>query len=734
MKLSELKALLDDMTPEEKIGQLLQVNSSFYHADGILTGPQENQQFSPRQLELAGSLLGMAGAESLIRFQDTYMESQPHRIPMIFMADIINGCKTVFPIPLAQGATFNPELAGECAAVAARESAAAGLHVTFSPMADLVRDARWGRVMESTGEDVYLNSCFSSAVVKGYQGEGVSAKGRIAACVKHFAAYGAPLAGREYNQAEISERTLMEEYLPSYQAAIEAGVKLVMTSFQTLGRIPCTGNRKLMRDILRTKMKFHGVLISDWKATAELIAHGVAADGREAAKLAIEAGVDIDMMADIYANELAALITDGEVSRDLLDEAVLRVLILKNELGLFEHPYKDADPEAERQLHLCEEHRRVAYEAAVQSFVLLKNDGGNLPLKKSERTAFLGPYINDKDIVGSWTLFAEEHHCVSIREGVSRIVQETFTAFQEGCSLLDADTRFAGFRGLADGKNQPDFTAGEDEALKLAADSDKVVLCLGEHRQHSGEGGARGEITLPQVQTDFLKKAAAFNSNITVVIFCGRPLDLRNVIPYAKSILIVWFPGSEGGSAIADVLYGEACPSGKLSMSFPYSVGQVPVYYSDFSTGRPYRGQPDIRFASKYIDIPNQPLYPFGYGLSYGEFVYSGLSLDCETLTNEGTVNATVTVLNTGVRGGYETVQLYLRDMAASVVRPLRELKGFRKIWLEPGASVQVTFAITEEMLRFYDINMRYTSEAGAYTVFVGGDSTAADSVKFNLI
>lgn len=731
---SDLRVLLDDMTLEEKIGQLLQVNSSFYNAGGLLTGPQQNEQFSRRQLELAGSLLGTVGAEHLIRFQDSYMETQPHRIPMLFMADIINGYKTVFPIPLAQGATFNPELAGACAAVAARESAAAGIHVTFSPMADLVRDARWGRVMESTGEDVYLNSCFSSAVVRGYQGGDVSEKGRVAACVKHFAAYGAPLAGREYNQAEISERTLMEEYLPSFRAAIEAGVKLVMTSFQTLGRIPCTGNRKLMRDTLRAEMNFRGVLISDWKAVDELIAHGVAADGREAAKLAIEAGVDIDMMADVYVNELAGLIDSGEVSRGLLDEAVLRVLSLKNDLGLFEHPYKDADPEAERRLMLCKEHRRAAHEAAIQSFVLLKNEGGNLPLLKSERTAFLGPYINDQNIVGSWTIFADENPCVSIREGVSRIVPEPSAVFLEGCSLLDKETRFAGFRGLADGKSQPDFSAREDEALKLAAGADKVVLCLGEHRQHSGEGGARGEITLPQVQTDFLKKTAAVNPNITAVIFCGRPLDLRNVVPYAKSILVAWFPGSEGGSAIADVLYGEACPSGKLPMSFPHSVGQVPVYYSDFTTGRPYCGQPDFRFASKYLDIPNEPLYPFGFGLSYGAFAYSGLSLDCDILTKEGTVNVTVTVSNTGVWGGYETVQLYLRDIAASVARPVRELKGFRKIWLEPGASAQVTFAITEEMLRFYDINMSYTSEAGSFVAYVGGDSTAADSVAFSLI
>ena len=728
----QLSDLLNDMSMTEKVSQLLQINGSFYEQEGSLTGPQENTRFSRTELEQAGSMLGTIGAGQLIEFQRQYIKTQPHQIPMLFMADIINGYQTVFPIPLAQGATFDPELARQCAEVSARESAASGLHVTFSPMVDLVRDARWGRVMESTGEDTYLNACFAEAIVKGYQGDDVSETGRICACVKHFAGYGAPMGGREYNQVELSERSLREDYLPAYEAAVRAGSKLVMTSFNTLERVPCTGNKKLMRGVLRDEMGFDGVLISDWAAIEELVAHGIAADKEAAAGLAIEAGVDIDMMTDVYTGHLTQLIESGKVNPALVDEAVMRVLILKNELGLFENPYKDADPEAERKLLLCKEHRSLTRKAAAESFVLLKNEAV-LPLDKKDKTVFVGPYVDEKELTGSWTVFARPGHCVSIREGVTGKATAGEHEFICGFPLLDAETRFAGFRGIVDSSDMPDLAGQEEKALGLAAEAETVVLTLGEHRQHSGEGASRTDLALPQVQLDFLQKVHQVNPNIVAVIFNGRPLDLRAVEKYAKAILVVWFPGTEGGNAIADVLYGDSVPSGKLPMSFPYHVGQVPVCYNELSTGRRYDNQPDVRFASKYIDAPNEPLYPFGFGLSYTDFSYSVPRLSSATMTDSSGLTAAVTVTNTGRRDGIETVQLYIRDLTGSVSRPLRELKGFQKVRLEAGESKEVTFMINEEMLRFYGADMQFGSEKGEFMLYIGGDSRTMNGSRFSL-
>ena len=729
----ELKELLDDMSMEEKVDQLLQINSSFYEQEGSLTGPRENATFSRRELEQAGSMLGSVGAARLTAFQKQYLETQPHHIPMLFMADIINGYQTVFPIPLAQGATFDPELVKRCAQVTAKEAAVSGLHVTFSPMVDLVRDARWGRVMESTGEDSYLNACFAKAVVEGYQGEDVAEKGRICACVKHFAGYGAPMAGREYNHVELSERSLREDYLPAYEAAVQAGSKLVMTAFHTLDRVPCTGNKKLLQDVLRGEMGFEGVLISDWAAINELVSHGMAADQREAAKTAIEAGVDIDMMTDVYVKHLPQLIESGQIDPAVVDEAVMRVLKLKNDLGLFENPYKDADPAAEEDLFLCEEHRALAREAAAESFVLLKNEGV-LPLDKGEKTAFIGPYVEEKELTGSWTIFARPEHCVTIKEGVTAKTGQAECGFIYGFALLDPDTRFAGFRGIVDSHAMPDVSGQEEKALQMAADSKTVVLTLGEHRQHSGEGASKTDLSLPEVQLDFLKEVYQVNPNIVAVIFTGRPLDLRVVQKYAKAILIVWFPGTEGGNAIADVLYGDRRPSGKLPMSFPYHTGQVPVYYSEFATGRRYGNEPDTRFASKYIDAPNEPLYPFGYGLSYTEFTYSAPVLSAECVTKACGLTAAVTVKNTGSCEGTETVQLYIQDLTGSVCRPLRQLKAFRKVLLKAGEARTVSFAITEDMLRFYRADMQYDSENGAFMLYIGGDSTTDNGIRFDLV
>ncbi|MGN0326068.1 MAG: beta-glucosidase BglX [Lachnospiraceae bacterium] len=734
MEQEKLIALLQDMSLEEKINQLFQVHGNFFEGDSIATGPAAEQGFSEKAIREAGSVLGSTGSSLLKRIQDKQMEKQPHHIPLLFMADIINGYKTIFPIPLAQGAAFHEEVARTGAEIAAKEVSAAGVHITFSPMVDLVRDARWGRVMESNGEDVYLNSVYAKALVEGYQGKDPKQKGKIGACVKHFAAYGAPTGGRDYNNVELSERTLRDDYLPAYEAAVKAGALLVMTSFNTLNRIPSSANQWLMRQVLREEMGFKGVLISDWAAIEEIERHDLAADKKEAAVLALKAGTDIDMMTNCYCAYLKEAIEAGEVSESLLDEAVLRVLELKNTLGLFENPYKDADEEEEKRCILCEEHRRKSKEAAEETFVLLENEG-MLPLRETEQVAFIGPYVAEKNILGFWSIFGEAKDAVSIREGVEKRPSVKAT-FDKGCEILAREEWVPGFDSKAAAGNQEgtDLSPEEllEQAIRHAKAADKVVLCLGEHVTQSGEGGSRAEITLPKLQLELLRKISEVNENIVVVLFNGRPLDLREVKELSKAILVAWMPGTEGGNAIAEVLYGDVSPNGKLPMSFPYCVGQVPVFYAEFHTGRQQQENMwDNRFQSRYIDIPNAPLYPFGYGLSYTEFSYGDLQL----MTGEEAdcLQVSVPVTNTGTCEGAEVVQMYLRDDKASVVRPVRELKGFQKIWLKPGETEEVVFTITEEMLRFHDIHMEYRSEPGSFTVFVGSDSTTDRQAKFYL-
>lgn len=732
MEQAKVLELLKDMSLEEKIGQLFQGNGSFYESDSIATGPAAEQGFSEETVHLSGSILGAAGAAVTKKIQKEHMEKHPHHIPMILMADVINGYKTIFPIPLAQGAAFMPELAKTGAEIAAKEAAAAGLHVTFAPMVDLVRDARWGRVMESTGEDPYLNSAYAAAMVKGFQGDDIKEPGKIGACVKHFAAYGAPTAGRDYNNVELSERTLRDDYLPAYEAAVKAGVALVMTSFNTLNRIPSSANKWLLRDVLREEMGFDGVVISDWAAIEEIKNHNLALDHADAARLAMEAGTDIDMMTTCYPNYLKGLIESGEVSEALLDEAVLRVLELKNKLGLFENPYKDADEEQEKELLLCPKHRKAAREAASETFVLLENDG-ILPLKQEEKVAFVGPYTEEKAIIGSWSIFGNNEDAVSIHEGMDAAGIQA--VFEKGCEVLDVGVKMAGFGSAYENKkSQEEIDKMTVAAVEAAKNAEKVVLCIGEHMVQTGEGASRGDITIPEGQLRLLREVAAVNDNVAVVLFGGRPVDLREVKKLAKAILMVWMPGTEGGNAIADVLYGKVSPGGRLPMSFPYCVGQVPVCYAEFNTGRHFEtSQPDNRFQSRYLDIPNAPLYPFGYGLDYSEFSYSDVSLSSDVLERGKIITAKVTVKNIGKCKGSEVVQMYIRDDKGSVVRPVRELRGFEKIQLEVGEEKEVSFVINEELLKFHDINMNDVAEAGSFTVYIGGDSTTENQAVFQL-
>lgn len=732
MTVEALQELLDDMSLAEKIGQMNQVIGSFYTGESVATGPMADKGFTEENIGLAGSVIGVSGADAAKRIQKGYMEKHPHQIPLLFMLDVINGYRTVFPIPLGQGAAFEPELSMRCARMAAQEAAVSGVHVTFSPMADLVRDARWGRVMESTGEDPYLNSLYAAAMVRGYQGEDLRKAGSVAACVKHFAGYGAPDAGRDYNTVELSEHTLRQFYLPAYEAGIQTGAALVMIAFNTIDGIPATGNRRLMRQILREEMGFDGVLISDWAAIEEMLCHGYCADRTQAAQRAVTAGVDVDMMSGVYAEQLTALVQDGKVPEALIDEAVMRILTLKNALGLFEAPFKDADEEKEKQIILCEEHRALAREAARKSFVLLKNEGV-LPLSDKKKTAYIGPYVDSRNLMGAWSITGETKDVATLRESVLEQCADTDAVFCCGCPMTDSGRKLEGFLECTD-----EMVSAEeqqrmmDEAVEAAKACGQVVLLLGEDRRQSGEAASSAGIQIPGIQQELLDRVCAVCDQVAVVLFSGRPLDIRQIAEKAQAVLLAWMPGTEGARALVDVLSGRYSPSGKLPMSFPYCVGQVPVHYNEYPTGRPHvPGKDKDRFRSKYLDIPNSPLYLFGFGLTYTSFSVSPVVLDRDHMTKDEILTASVTVRNTGSVEGTETVQLYIRDVAASVVRPVKELKGFCKVTLQPDEQQNVRFFITEKELCFLTENGRWESEPGAFEVFIGTSSLADAPARF---
>ena len=735
----ELHLLLEDMSLQEKIDQLLQLTADFYGKTDrdVVTGPASELGISMEDIDLAGSVLNGTGAKALMQIQDAYMDRHPHHIPLLFMMDVIHGYRTIFPAPIAQGASFDPEMSKRAASVAAREASAAGIHVVFSPMVDLVRDPRWGRVMESTGEDPYLNSRFCEAQIHGFQGDDMKEDGKVCGCIKHFAGYGGAEAGREYNTVQVSEHTFREYYLPSYEAGIKAGAGMVMTSFNTVNDIPATINQKLMRQILREEMGFDGVLISDYAAILETVAHGASSDKKDAAHKALLAGVDIDMVTGCYAGELAKLVKEGTIPESLIDESVLRILQLKNQLGLFEHPHKDADPEKEARYILCPEHRALAREAAAASCVLLKNDKV-LPIRPSQKVAFIGPYIDNYEICSSWAVTGHPEDSVTIRQAAKELLPDSDLTFCHGTSLLPRDHVFAGF---AEPNRAEEFYADVfadpekalADAVAAAKAADVVILCLGEHYLQTGEATSRTELSLPENQMELFCAVRTVNPNVAVVLFNGRPLLLDKLSRDAAAILEAWFPGTEGGHAILDLLTGTKNPSGKLPMTFPRNMGQIPIYYNHFSTGRPLTGTDPQRFVSKYTDAPNTPLFPFGYGLSYTEFSYSDVSLSSDSLTSEDSITASVQLKNTGACTGTEVVQLYIQDVAASTVRPVRELKGFTRITLTPGETQTVSFRISEAELAFHRADGSYGTEPGAFRVWIGGSSATENGTGFTL-
>ena len=726
MREEQLLELLQEMTFEEKTDQLLQLTGEFYSQVTTATGPMQELGITEENVKRAGSVIGAVGAAQIKEIQRNYMEEHPHRIPLLFMLDVINGFRTVFPIPLALGAAFDPPLAGRCAAAAAKEAAVSGIHVTFAPMTDLVRDARWGRVMESTGEDPYLNSLYAQAMVKGFQGEDLKEFGSVASCVKHFAGYGAPVAGRDYNTVELSDHTLREFYLPADKAGIDAGAALVMTSFNTINGIPATGSRYLMRTILRGEMGFEGVLISDWAAIGEMIPHGYCEDTRDACRRALKAGVDIDMMTGIYSRHLRELTEKGEMDEALSDEAVLRILRLKNRLGLFEDPFKDADEEKEKEVLLCREHLDLAREAAVKTMVLLKNEHA-LPLDRNRKTALIGPYCDRRNLLGAWSFSGDLSAVSTLKEAVTDRDYFRDITLAAGCPMLGNDQKLEGFgEAVQEIMSEEERRLLLQEAVRQASEAEVVVLAVGEDRLQTGEAASNASIRIPQIQQELFDAIWEVNKHIVVVLFAGRPLDIRTISEKAEAVLLAWMPGTKGAEAITDLLTGDASPSGKLPMSFPYCVGQVPVFYNEYSTGRPHDPEKDKdRFRSKYLDIPNRPLYPFGYGLTYSEFQIWDLKLSAHEMDPDTEILASVRLKNTGERTAEETLQLYLRDRSASVVRPVRELKGVQKVTLKPGEEQEAVFAIKEEMLRFLSERDLWESEAGWFDIYIGTSSEA---------
>lgn len=703
-----LNDLLKDMSLQEKVEQLVQLHGGFYGQVDTYTGPIVDFKMSKEQPYRMGSVLGDHGAKHLVDLQDAMMKIQPHHIPALFMVDVIHGYKTAFPVPIAIGSTFNPSLAKKITCAAAKEAASAGVHVAFSPMIDLARDSRWGRCMESTGEDPWLNAQMAIAEVEGFQGEDISKKGKVAACIKHFAAYGGVLSGRDYNVTEISEHTLFEDYLVSYREAVKAGSKMVMTAFNTIDRIPCTTNKRLLRDILREDMGFDGVVISDYGAVGESITHGSSLNHRDAAEKAITAGCDIDMMSECYLQNLADLVSDGEIDERLIDEAVMRVLKLKNDLGLFENPYKDASCEDEEKYCFCEEHKLLSRHAAEESTVLLKN-GGALPLDKNKKILVVGSLCNDREITGSWALFVDKSKTVTLKDAICGIYPDVSVKFI--CS--DEIT---------------------DELLASAKDADTVVVAIGENQTQTGESFSKADISISSKHQALFDAVYEANKNIVTLLFGGRPLAIPEIAKKTNALIEAWLPGSCGCYAVADILFGSVNPSGRLSMSFPYTTGQLPLSYSAFSTGRPKPKMDGFcPYVSNYMDCPILPLYPFGYGLSYSDVEYGQITLDKNTLTESETIQASVTLKNNSTMEAKEAVQLYIRDIKGSVVRPLRELKGLRKVTLTPDEEKTVTFEITEKMLKFYDIDMCYTSEAGDFEVWIGNSSLTENGTYFRL-
>ena len=705
---TRINDLLKQMTLDEKVGQLNQ-----YNDDGIATGPvtvDGDKETQIRNGEV-GSMLNVFTVSRMRQYQDIAMQSRL-KIPLMFGQDVIHGYKTTFPIPLGEAASWDLDAIKLAARIAATEASAGGVHWTFAPMVDISRDPRWGRVMEGAGEDTYLGSLIAKARVEGFQGDKIGATNSVLACAKHFAAYGAAEGGRDYNSVDMSKRMLWEVYLPPFKAAIDANVATFMTSFNDLNGIPATGSTYLYRDILKGKWNFSGLVVSDWGAVGEMINHGYAKDGKEATKAAILAGTDIDMESRSYKNNLAQLVNEGKVDIALVDDAVRRVLQKKIELGLFDDPYKFFDEKREKAEMNNPEHTKAAREIAAKSIVLMKNDNNLLPLKKDLKTiAFIGPLVKEhKQNLGFWSIELDgvdyEKFIVSQWEGLeNKVGKNTKLLYAKGCEI--------------DGNDKSGFA----EAIEIAKKADVVILSIGERRDMSGEAKSRSDIHLPGVQEDLVKAIHATGKPVVVMINAGRPLIFNWTSDNVPTILYTWWLGSEAGNAIADVLFGDVNPAAKIPMTFPRSVGQIPIYYNHFKTGRPAECDTCNFYRTAYIDQRNSPKYAFGHGLSYTTFNYKELKLSKTKMSKDETIEVSFNISNTGKYDGEEVIQLYLRDRVGAVVRPVKELKDFKKIMLKAGETKTVLFTITDDKLRFYNKDLEYQSENGEFDIMIGSSS-----------
>jgi beta-glucosidase len=724
-----IEDLISKMTLEEKAGQMNQYNG-FWDATGPMPeGEYQKKRFNELMNGQVGSMLNVIGVDEIYALQKIAVEETRLGIPLIFGHDVIHGYKTIFPIPLAESSSWDLELMEKSARVAATEASADGLNWTFAPMVDISRDARWGRVMEGAGEDPYLGSLVAKARVKGFQGTDLSEINSIVACAKHFAGYGFSEAGRDYNTTDFNHYTLHNTIMPPFKAAVDAGVRTFMNSFNTLDEIPATGHIHIQRDILKGDWDFDGFIVSDWGSIDQMIPHGFARDGEHAAELAVIAGSDMDMESSLYVSQLVGLVKSGKVDINLIDDAVKRILRVKYELGLFDDPYKYCNNERSIQELGSDQNMQVALEAAKKSIVLLKNNNQLLPLEKEgEKIALIGPLVDDKNSpLGNWRSQAVYNSATSVLEGMNKY-NGNRTVFEKGVELYYGKTNFHN-RVKLNYNDRSDF----GKAKLAAATSDVVVMVMGEEGHQSGEGRSRTNIGLPGLQLELLKEIYKINQNIVLVVMSGRPLDLSWADKNIPSIVQAWHLGSKSGDAIAQVLYGDYNPSGKLTMSFPRNVGQVPIYYNFKNTGRPSTSIEQVT-NSGYADVVNSPLYSFGHGLSYTNFKYSNLTIDSSELDYNSKINISVKIENTGFFIGKEIAQLYIRDIVGSIARPMKELKGFEMIELAPGESKVVNFEIDSSLLEFYTYENKWEAEVGKFHAFIGTNSDVSDFKEFHLV
>jgi beta-glucosidase len=725
-----VSGLMKKMTLDEKIGQLNLVTSGAATTGSVVNkGVEEKIKNGD-----IGGVFGVWGADKVRAVQDVATKNSRLHIPLIFGLDVIHGHRTIFPIPLGMSATWDMGLIKQSAQIAAKEATAEGLNWVFSPMVDIARDARWGRISEGSGEDPWYGGQVAKAMVQGYQGSSMKNSDAVMACVKHFALYGGAEAGREYNTVDMSRIKMYQDYLPPYKAALDAGAGSLMSSFNTVDGVPATGNQWLLTDLLRKQWGFKGFVVSDYTAVNEMEAHGLG-DLQTVSALALKAGLDMDMVGEGFLTTLKKSLKEGKITQFYIDQACRRVLEAKYKLGLFDNPYKSIDEARVATDVLSPANRSAAREITKHSFVLLKNDAQTLPLKKTGSIALVGPLANNqRDMLGTWVVAGDWEKSISVMQGIKNVVGNGVTINYAKGSNITEDTTFIKRLNFGPGMVSIDKKPADEllkEAIDAANKSDIIVAVVGESQSMSGESSSRSDIDIPEPQKNMLKALSKLGKPMVIVLFNGRPLTLTWEDEHASAILDVWAPGTEAGNAIADVLFGDYNPAGKITATFPRSVGQIPIYYNHKNTGRPYDGKGPSKFKSNYLDISNDPLYPFGYGLSYTTFGYSDVKLSKTKLKGNETLTATVTVTNTGTYAGEEVVQLYISDSEASISRSVKELKNFRKISLKPGEAKDVSFAITPEQLKFYNSQLKYDWEPGKFVVQIGTNSNDTHLASF---